>query len=135
MKRFNSRVNRSFEQAHNIIEKYGLQGVAYVFEGQYGAAKIGIPSVKKFTERADSLKAQIKEAYEAELSDDEKLSNWALEQQETYYREVKQYYREKLDYGKLNREQKDYISERGMTVEEYNSMTPQEKEVFFRCMY
>lgn len=52
-----------------------------------------------------------------------------------YYREIEQYYREKLDYGRLNQEQKDYITERGLTIEEYNSMTPQEREVLFRCMY
>lgn len=52
-----------------------------------------------------------------------------------YYREVEQYYREKLDYGRLNQGQKDYITERGLTIEEYNSMTPQEREVLFRCMY
>lgn len=135
MQRFNGRVNRNFGQAEYIIEKYGLQDVAYVFEGQYGAAKIGVVSLKEFTKRADRLKAQIQNAWESELSDDERLSNWALEQQETYYREVEQYHREKLDYGRLDKEQKDYIAERGLSIEEYNSMTPQEKEVLFRCMH
>lgn len=55
--------------------------------------------------------------------------------EENYYREIEQYHREKLDYGRLNQEQKDYITERGLTIEEYNSMTQQGKEVLFRCMY
>lgn len=135
VKRFNGKVNRNWDAAHSIIDRYGLRDVAYVFEGQYGAAKIGVQSLKEFTKKADRLKAQIQDAYEAELSDDERLSNQALEEQEAYYREVEQYHREKLDYGRLSQEQKDYITERGLTNEEYNSMTPQEKEVLFRCMY
>lgn len=135
MKQFNGKVNRNWDAAYGIIDKYGLRDVAYVFEGQYGAAKIGVQSLKEFTKQADRLKGQIKDAYESELSDDERLSNWALEQQETYYREIEQYHREKLDYGRLNQEQKDYINERGLTLDEYNSMTSQEKEVLFRCMY
>ena len=135
MKKFNSKVNRNWDAAYSIIDKYGLRDVAYVFEGQYGAAKIAVQSLDKFTEQANRLKAQIQDAYESELSDDERLSNWALEQQETYYREIEQYHREKFDYGRLNQEQREYITERGLTLEEYNSMTPQEKEVLFRCMY
>lgn len=135
IKRFNSRVNRNWDAAYGIIDRYGLKDIAYVFEGQYGAAKIGVQSLKKFTEQANRLKSQINDAYEAELSDDERLSNYALEEQETYYREIEQYHREKFDYGRLNQEQKDYITERGLSLEEYNSMTSQEKEVLFRCMY
>lgn len=50
MKRFNSKVNRNWDTAYNIIDKYGLRDVAYVFEGQYGAAKIGVQSLEKFIE-------------------------------------------------------------------------------------
>lgn len=135
VKQFNGKVNRNWDAAYSIIDRYGLRDVAYVFEGQYGAAKIGVQNLKEFTNKADRLKAQIQDTYEAELSDDERLSNQALEEQETYYREIEQYHREKLDYGRLNQEQKDYITERGLSLEEYNSMTSQEKEVLFRCMY
>lgn len=55
--------------------------------------------------------------------------------EDSYQRELQQYYNERLDYGKLNQYQRDYITERGLPIEEYNLMTPQEKEVFFKCMY
>lgn len=51
-----------------------------------------------------------------------------------YQRKLEQYHRDKLMYGKLNDEQKNYIAERGITIEEYNEMTPQEKETLFFCM-
>lgn len=104
MRRFNGKVNRDWGQAYGIIEKYGLGEVAYVFEGQYGAAKIGIQSLKEFTDKANRLKAQIRDSYESGLSEDDVLSNRALEEQETYYRRIEQYHREKLDYGRLNQE-------------------------------
>lgn len=55
--------------------------------------------------------------------------------EDSYQRELQQYYNERLNYSKLNQYQRDYITERGLPIEEYNSMTPQEKEVFFKCMY
>lgn len=68
-------MNRNWDAAYSIIDRYGLRDVAYVFEGQYGAAKIGVQNLKEFTNKADRLKAQIQDTYEAELSDDERLSN------------------------------------------------------------
>lgn len=56
MKQFNGKVNRNWDAAYGIIDKYGLRDVAYVFEGQYGAAKIGVQSLKEFTKQADRLK-------------------------------------------------------------------------------
>ena len=49
VKKFNGKVNRNWDAAYNIIDRYGLRGVAYVFEGQYGAAKIGVQNLKEFT--------------------------------------------------------------------------------------
>lgn len=49
---------------------------------------------------------------------------FSSENDNIYYRKLRQYHREKLDYGRLSQEQKDYITERGLSVQEYNSMTP-----------
>jgi hypothetical protein len=38
-------------------------------------------------------------------------------------------------YGNLSQEQRDYIEERGISIDEYNSMTTFEKEVLFQCQY
>lgn len=50
-------------------------------------------------------------------------------------KDIESYYNSKLEYENLTQEQADYITERGLPIEEYNSMTRAEKEVFFRCMY
>jgi hypothetical protein len=49
--------------------------------------------------------------------------------------QIQQYHRDKLMYANLSQEDKDYIAERGITIEEYNRMTQVEKEVLFRCKY
>jgi hypothetical protein len=55
--------------------------------------------------------------------------------QETYYRRVEQYHRDKLLYDNLSQENKEYLQERGISIEEYKDMTQLEKEVLFKCKY
>ena len=73
--------------------------------------------------------------YESWLSEDEKLSRQMLEEQESYYRRVEQYHRDKLEYGNLSKDDIDYLNERGITSEEYSQMSNLEKQVLLRCKY
>lgn len=50
-----------------------------------------------------------------------------------YNREVEQYHKEKNWFGKLSEENKQYILDRGISIEEYNKMSPLMKEVLFHC--
>ena len=49
-------------------------------------------------------------------------------------KEIEQYHRNKLQYGNLSQEQKDYIKLRNISIEDYNNMSDIEKEVLFHCM-
>ena len=49
--------------------------------------------------------------------------------------ELRQYHANRLAYGNLDQESKDYLSERHISPQEYENMTLKEKEVLFRCMY
>lgn len=57
-----------------------------------------------------------------------------VSKEDNYSREVRQYYNDKLMYGRLNEEQKNYIQERGISIKDYNNMSNEEKEILFRCM-
>lgn len=47
---------------------------------------------------------------------------------------IRQHHRNKLQYGNLSQEQKDYIKLRNISIEDYNDMSDVEKEVLFHCM-
>lgn len=54
------------------------------------------------------------------------------------YREVnliRQYHSDKLSYGNITEEQKEYLKERDISPQSYENMTIEEKEVLFECMY
>ena len=53
--------------------------------------------------------------------------------EQSYYRRVEQYHREKLMYGNLSNEDKQYLVDRGISIEEYNRMSQFEREVLFHC--
>lgn len=57
-----------------------------------------------------------------------------VSKEDNYSREVRQYYNDKLMYGRLNEEQKNYIQERDISIKDYNNMSNEEKEILFRCM-
>lgn len=54
---------------------------------------------------------------------------------ETSYNRIEQYYRDKMMYSNLTQEDKNYLMDRGITIEEYNKMSQLEKEVLFKCKY
>lgn len=54
------------------------------------------------------------------------------------YREanlIRQYHSDKLSYGNITEEQREYLKERGISPQSYENMTIEEKEVLFECMY
>ena len=53
--------------------------------------------------------------------------------EQSYYRRIEQYHREKLMYGNLSNEDKQYLSDRGISINEYNRMSQFEREVLFHC--
>lgn len=56
-------------------------------------------------------------------------------EEQRYVRRIRQWQRDKLMFGNLSQEQKDYLKETGISVEEYNGMSPFERDVLFRCMW
>lgn len=53
--------------------------------------------------------------------------------EESYYRRVEQHHREKYMLGNLNNEDKQFLIDKGISIEEYNRMSPFEREVLFHC--
>lgn len=49
--------------------------------------------------------------------------------------EVKDYYIQKFDFDNLTEEQKQALNEVSISQEDYNKLTTQEKELFFKCHY
>jgi RNA polymerase sporulation-specific sigma factor len=50
--------------------------------------------------------------------------------EESYYRRVKQHHRGKYMLGNLSNEDKQFLIDKGISIEEYNRMSPFEREVF-----
>ena len=48
---------------------------------------------------------------------------------------IRSFYNSGLSYGNLSDEQLEYLKQRKITKEQYNSMTMLEKEVLFKCMF
>lgn len=53
--------------------------------------------------------------------------------EQSYYRRIEQHYREKYMLGNLSNEDKQYLIDRGISIEEYNRMSQFEREVLFHC--
>ena len=53
--------------------------------------------------------------------------------EESYYRKVEQHHREKYMLGNLSNEDKQFLIDKGISIEEYNRMSPFEREVLFHC--
>ena len=53
--------------------------------------------------------------------------------EESYYRRVEQHHREKYMLGNLSNEDKQFLKDKGISIEEYNRMSPFEREVLFHC--
>lgn len=48
--------------------------------------------------------------------------------------DIRQYHLDKLSYKNLNEEQLQYLKDRGISLEQYNNLTLQEREILFHCM-
>ena len=75
---------------------------------------------------SEIMKEGVIENTSSEIESDETLENSS--------KEIEQYHRNKLQYGNLSQEQKDYIKLRNISIDEYNDMSDLEKEVLFHCM-
>lgn len=53
--------------------------------------------------------------------------------EQSSYRRIEQHHREKYTLGNLSNEDKQYLIDRGISVEEYNRMSQFEREVLFHC--
>lgn len=98
----------------------------------------------KSKEESDSEIKQLKESKERLKQQLERLKDnkWDIiseealqEQEEAYYRRIEQYHTDKMMYNNLSQDDKDYLTERGITPTEYSQMTQLEKEVLFHCKY
>ena len=49
------------------------------------------------------------------------------------YRRIEQHHREKYMLGNLSNEDKQFLKDKGISIEEYNRMSPFEREVLFHC--
>lgn len=61
-------------------------------------------------------------------------SKQLLEEQDTYYREVEQYHKEKMFYNNLDKEVVKHLNDIGIDIQTYNNMSLEEKEVLLRCL-
>lgn len=120
----------------DIIKDSGLSDVLRSYP-QNGNGMWSISRISKsdFNKKIQDLQDRLVRTYESELSEDEKLSRQMLEEQESYYRRVEQYHRDKMLFENLSQEDKDYLQERGITQKEFSQMTQLEKEVLFHCKY
>lgn len=120
----------------SFINSKGLSEVLYPYlqnsNGKYSIARISESEYKK---KYNKLQDELRTSWESELSADDKLSNQALQDQESYYRIVEQHHRDKLAYNRLSQEDKEYLKERGIDIETYSQMSQFEKEVLFECKY
>ena len=95
---------------------------------------------KNYNEKRNFLVNRLNSIYNSELSSDERNSEKALLEQEEredeqFNRAIEQWHRDKLMYGNLSEDDKLYLQERGISIDEYNEMSPFEKEILFRCKY
>ena len=120
----------------NSIKKEGMSDVLYATQKNNSAYFIPtIISRQSYHNKRQLLQDQIHDLWWSELSDDDKLSNKALQDQEAYYRRIEQYHRDKLEYGNLSQEDRNYIDSKNISPEEYKEMTELEKNILLRCKY
>lgn len=120
----------------NIIKDSGLSDVLSPYQqNDNGMWSISRTNKEDLDKRIQDLQDRLVRTYESGLSEDEKLSRQMLEEQESYYRRIEQYHRDKWLFGNLSQENRDYLQERGINLKEYNQMTQLEKEVLFHCKY
>ena len=137
-KNHKQRLDKQAEIIENVLESHDKPyfGVAYSNNiegnGEYSYMVINPNQIKSatdnigtFSKKNDDIRYRIvtEKSLEPEESEGQRQ-----------VRVIRQWQRDKLMYGNLSQEQKDYLKERGISTEEYSEMSPFEREVLFRCM-
>lgn len=128
----------------SVIDKFikdnDLRDVAYATKYNNSDKWVMRVTKKNYNEKRNFLENRLNSIYNSELSSDERNSEKALLEQEEredeqFNRAIEQWHRDKLMYGNLAEDDKLYLQERGISIDEYNEMSPFEKEILFRCKY
>lgn len=128
----------------SVIDKFikdnDLKDVAYATKYNNSDKWVMRVTKKNYNEKRNFLVNRLNSIYNSELSSDERNSEKALLEQEEredkqFNRAIEQWHRDKLMYGNLAEDDKLYLQERGISIDEYNEMSPFEKEILFRCKY
>lgn len=124
----------------NFIKDHDLKDVAYAVKYNNSDKWVMRVTKKNYNEKRNFLMNRLNSIYNSELSSDERNSEKALLEQEEredeqFNRAIEQWHRDKLMYGNLAEDDKLYLQERGISIDEYNEMSPFEKEILFRCKY
>ena len=128
----------------SVIDKFikdnDLKDVAYAVKYNNSDKWVMRVTKKNYNEKRNFLMNRLINIYNSELSSDERNSEKALLEQEEredeqFNRAIEQWHRDKLMYGNLSEDDKLYLQERGISIDEYNEMSPFEKEILFRCKY
>lgn len=123
-----------------FIKDHDLKDVAYATKYNNSDKWVMRVTKKNYNEKRNFLVNRLNSIYNSELSSDERNSEKALLEQEEredeqFNRAIEQWHRDKLMYGNLAEDDKLYLQERGISIDEYNEMSPFEKEILFRCKY
>ena len=123
-----------------FIKDHDLKDVAYATKYSNSDKWVMRVTKKNYNEKRNFLVNRLNSIYNSELSSDERNSEKALLEQEEkedeqFNRAIEQWHRDKLMYGNLSEDDKLYLQERGISIDEYNEMSPFEKEILFRCKY
>lgn len=128
----------------SVVDKFikdnDLQDVAYSVKYNNSDKWVMRVTKKNYNEKRNFLMNRLISTYNSELSSDERNSEKALLEQEEredeqFNRAIEQWHIDKLMYSNLAEDDKLYLQERGISIDEYNEMSPFEKEVLFRCKY
>ena len=123
-----------------FIKDHDLKDVAYAVKYNNSDKWVMRVTKKNYNEKRNFLVNRLNSIYNSELSSDERNSEKALLEQEEredeqFNRAIEQWHRDKFMYGNLSEDDKLYLQERGISIDEYNEMSPFEKEILFRCKY
>jgi len=96
--------------------------------------------IKEVDKEIENLEKAREKSYNKELSKERieylkgnESESYSIKNEEADYREIEQYHRDKLEYGNLSKEQKAYLTDRKLTIEDYNRMTTTEKNILWKC--
>lgn len=62
------------------------------------------------------------------------VTSTSLNQSIKQANDIRSYHINKLEYNNLTEEQKEYLTERNLSLSAFNNMTLEEKEILFECM-